>query len=132
MQNKKTLVTILVLILVIGALLAVYFVTRPETTAGMKTFTLTVTHGDGTTKEFQYKSDLEFVGEVLLAEGIVTGSEGPYGLFIESVDGEKAVYEENGAFWSFYIGEEQALQGVDQTPVEDNGVYQLIYTIFTE
>lgn len=132
MQNKKTLVTILVLILVIGALLAVYFVTRPKTTAGMKTFTLTVTHGDGTTKEFQYKSDLEFVGEVLLAEGIVTGSEGPYGLFIESVDGEKAVYEENGAFWSFYIGEEQALQGVDQTPVEDNGVYQLIYTIFTE
>ena len=131
MENKKKTLILAVLVVLVAALVAVYFLTKPGTTAGVKTFTLQVTHADGTTKEFEYKSDKEFVGEVLLEAGVVTGSEGPYGLYIESVDGEKAIYEESGAFWSFYIGETESMTGVDMTPIEDGAVYKLIYTVFS-
>ncbi len=129
MKNKKTLVVILVLAVLIAALVAVYFVTRPATTAGQKTFILEVVHKDGTVKEIECTTDLEYVGEALQADGVIEGEEGPYGLYIHVVDGEKAVFEENGAYWAFYLGEEYAMQGIDLTPIEDGAVYKLIYTI---
>ena len=128
-MNKKKILIAIVLVVLVAALVAVYFLTRPETFAGRKDFTLEVVHGDGTTNEFRYKSKLEFVGEALLEEGIIEGEEGPYGLYIHVVDGEKAVFEEDGAYWSFSINGEYAMTGVDQTPIEDGAVYTLAYTV---
>ena len=129
MKNNKTLITVLVLVLAIVALVAVYFVTRPATAAGDKTFTLEVVHGDGTTKQIECSTDLEYVGEALQADGVIEGEEGAYGLYIQVVDGEKAVFEEDGAYWAFYLGEEYAMQGIDLTPIEDGVVYKLVYTV---
>ena len=129
MKNNKTLITVLVLVLAIVALVAVYFVTRPATAAGDKTFTLEVVHGDGTTKQIECSTDLEYVGEALQADGVIEGEEGAYGLYIQVVDGEKAVFEEDGAYWAFYLGEEYAMQGIDLTPIEDGAVYKLVYTV---
>lgn len=129
MKNNKTLITVLVLVLAIVALVAVYFVTRPATAAGDKTFTLEVVHGDGTTIQIECSTDLEYVGEALQADGVIEGEEGAYGLYIQVVDGEKAVFEEDGAYWAFYLGEEYAMQGIDLTPIEDGAVYKLVYTV---
>ena len=129
MKNNKTLITVLVLVLAIVALVAVYFVTRPATAAGDKTFTLEVVHGDGTTKQIECSTDLEYVGEALQADGVIEGEEGASGLYIQVVDGEKAVFEEDGAYWAFYLGEEYAMQGIDLTPIEDGAVYKLVYTV---
>ena len=89
MKNKKLLVAVLVLIVVIGALFGLYVATRPDTAAGAKTITVTVVHGDGSSKEFTYKTDEEYLGSVLMAEGLVVGEMGPYGLMISAVDGEE-------------------------------------------
>ena len=128
-MNKKKILIAIVLVVLVAALVAVYFLTRPETFAGRKDFTLEVVHGDGSTKEISCKSNLEFVGDALLEEGIIEGEEGPYGLYIHVVDGEKAVFEEDGAYWSFSINGEYAMTGVDQTPIEDGAVYTLAYTV---
>lgn len=98
-----------------------------EDSALMK-FTVTVVHADGTSKDFTYETDEEFVGPVLQKAGLIKGNAGPYGLEIVEVDGEKAVYEEDKAYWAVYEGEEYALQGIDTTPVKDGGVYKLVYT----
>lgn len=127
-MNKKTITVILALVLAVAILLGLYFLIMPRATAGNKEFTVTVVHGDGSSKDFTYKTDAEFVGEVLLAEGLIAGEEGPYGLYIHSVDGEKAVYEEDGAYWAFYVGEAYATQGIDLTPIEDGALYKLVYT----
>lgn len=127
-MNKKTITVILALVLVVAVLLGLYFFIMPRATAGSKEFTVTVVHGDGASKDFTYKTDAEFVGEVLLEEGLITGSEGPYGLYMESVDGEKAIYEESGAYWAFYVGDAYATQGIDLTPIEDGALYKLVYT----
>ena len=99
-----------------------------QTTAGLKKITVTVVHGDGSTKDFTYETDEEFLGPVLMADGLIEGNDGPYGLEITKVDGEKAVYAEDQAYWALYEGAEYALQGIDTTPVADGGTYKLEYT----
>ena len=127
MSKKKLFLSVAALVLVVGLLLGLYFATRPQTQEGTKTFTVTVVHKDGSSKDFSYTSDEVFVGTVLQAEGLVEGEMAQYGLYIKKVDGEKAVYEEDGAYWGFYIGEDYAQTGIDQTPIEDGKVYKLVY-----
>ena len=103
--------------------------TRPETQVGGKEITVTVVHSDGAVKEFTYKTDAEYLGDVITAEGLVEGVEGPYGLEIHAVDGEGASWEENQSYWALFIGEDYATTGADGIVLEDGGVYKLVYTI---
>ena len=131
MKNKKIILIAAALVAVIGLMLGIYLATRPETTQGGKTFTVTVVHKDGTSKKLEMKSDAEYWGEALDEKGLIEYEEGPYGKFILKADGEKAVYEEDNAYWGFFIGEEYAMLGVDQTPIEEGKVYKLVYTVDT-
>ena len=103
-----------------------------ETTAPKKAETVainvTVVHADGSEKKFSYETDEDFLGTLLQNEGLIKGEMGQYGLMISEVDGEKAVYEENGAYWALYENGEYAMQGVDTTPLVEGGEYKLEYT----
>ena len=90
-------------------------------------FTLEIVHKDGQKKTVPVATDEEILGVYLEKEGIIEGAEGPYGMYIAKVEGEKAVYEEDNAYWAFYIDGEYALTGVDQTQIESGKVYQLKY-----
>lgn len=127
MSKKKIVIAAIALVVVIAALAALWRFTRPETTEGQKSFTVTVVHGDGSTKDFSYTTDKEYVGDVLQAEGLIDGYEGEYGLFVETVDGEKAPADYS-FYWAFYEGDDYAQFGIDKTPVTDGAVYKLIYT----
>ncbi|MBO5129108.1 MAG: DUF4430 domain-containing protein [Oscillospiraceae bacterium] len=129
MKNKKLILIAVAVIAVIAVLLGVYTATRPETAAGTKSFTVTVVHSDGTEKAFSYSTDEEFLGTVLLAEGLIAGEEGPYGLTVYTVDGEDAIWEESGAYWALFVGEEYGTTGVDTTPVYDGSSFKLVYTL---
>ena len=129
MKNKKLVIAVIALVAVVGILLGVYFATRPATSQGAKEITVTVVHKDGSEKVFTYRTDEEFLGPVILSEGLVEGEEGPYGLMISAVDGEAAVWETDGAYWSLYIGEEYAMSGADTTPIADGDTFKLVYTV---
>lgn len=128
-MNKKLIVLVVALALLVAAIGVAYFALRPQPTEGMKSFTVTIVHKDGTTKDLSMESDEEFLGTVLQAEGIVKGDMGEYGLYIKEVDGEKAVYEEdNGYYWAFFVDGKSAATGIDQTPIVDGAVYKLVCT----
>ena len=127
-KNTKLIVAVIALVVVIAALLCVYAVTRPETSQGAKTFTVEVVHADGSTKTFTYHTDEEYLGAVLLAEGLIAGEEGPYGLTIITVDGEDAVWETDNAYWSIMVNGAYGESGVDATPVNDGDLFRLVYT----
>ena len=126
-MNKKLIAVIVGVVVLIGAMLGVYALTRPETAQGSKTITVTIVHSDGQSKDFTIKTDAEYLAEVLLAEELVTGSDSEYGLTVESADGETADWTADGAYWAVYIGEEYATTGVSAIPVTDGGVYKLVY-----
>ena len=130
MKNKKLVIGIIALLAVVGLLLGFWFGTRAKTAEGQKNFSVTVVHADGSSKDFSYTTDEEYLGAVLEEEGLISGFDGEFGLYIEQVDGEKAIYEENGAYWQVYIGEEYALTGLDQIPVEDGKAYKLVYEVY--
>ena len=129
MKNKKLILIAVAVVAVIAVLLGVYAATRPETAAGEKTITVIVVHKDNTQKEFTFVTEEEFLGPVLLAEGIAEGEEGPYGLTILSVDGETADWNVDGSYWALFIGNEYATTGADTTPINDGNVFRLVYTI---
>ena len=126
-KNTKIILSIVALVAVIGIFLGIYFATRPQTQQGEKEITVVVVHKDGTEKTFTYHTDEEYLDKVLLAEGLIEGYEDQYGLVIEKVDGESAIWNVDNAFWSLYVGETQSNYGISATPVEDGQTYKLVY-----
>ena len=129
MKNKKLIVIALGVLVLIGALLGVYAATRPDTAEGAKSYMVTVIHKDSTTvKDFFYHTDEEYLADALLAEGLIAGEDGPYGLTLITVDGEEAVWDRDNAYWCIYIGEEMATVGISEIPVYDGSAFTLEYT----
>ena len=128
-KTKKLIIAAIILVLLIAVMAVVNISTRPETAEGEKSFTVEVVHGDGTKKTFTYQTDAEYLGEVLLAEGLIQGKEGQFGLYILTVDGEDAIFEKDGSYWALYEGEDYAQRGIDETPILDGSEFALVYTI---
>ena len=126
MNNKKLILAAVALVVVIAAMLGIYFLTRPETQEGSKTITITVVHSDGTQKVFTCHTEEENLDKVLVAEGIVEGEYGQFGLYFQTADGETA---EGEGWWKVMIGEETASTGVSEVPVIDGTAYKLVYTV---
>ena len=124
---KKILSVLLTLMLILSLAACGQKEEAPKA-EGAATITVTVVHADGTTKDFTYETEEEFLGPLLQAEGLIEGNAGPYGLEITKVDGEQAIYDTDKAYWALYEGEEYALQGIDTTPIKDGGTYKLEYT----
>lgn len=128
-MNKKILLAVIALVLVAAVMVGVYIATRPEPVDGGKTITVTVVHKNGTSKDFTYETQEQYLGPVLLNEKLVEGSMGDYGLYITAVDGETADYSVDQGWWNLLVGEEAATTGADAVAIEDGGVYKLVYTI---
>ncbi len=128
-MNKKILISLIALALVIAAMAGVYLTSRPETNRAGKTITVTVVHADGSEKAFEYTTEEEYLGPVILAEGLVEGAMEQYGLVISAVDGEAASWEENQSYWSIVDNGEYAVTGADGIALVDGGQYRLEYTI---
>ena len=88
-----------------------------------KAFQVVVTDLNGQETTFHYTSDAQSVGEALLAEGLIQGEQGEYGLYVKTVNGLTLDWEKDGKFWAFYIDGEFAATGVDQTPITDGSTY---------
>lgn len=108
---------------------SVWQASRPETVEGEKSITVEVTHADGTTAEFSYHTDLEYLGDLLQREGLISGSDGEYGLFVETVDGETVDYARNQSWWRLTCNGEDAGTGADAVVLHDGDRYGWIYTI---
>ena len=128
-KERKLIFACLGLAVLMAVFVLAYTMTRPETADGEKNVTVTVLHKDASSKTFTYQTNLEYLGELLLSEGLIVGEEGAYGLYITTVDGEDAVYEVDQSYWALYEGEEYAAQGIDQTPIVDGDQFSLVYTI---
>ena len=128
MKNKRLLAALAALCLLAAVMAAVWHSLKPTGQEGLKHFTVEVVHSDKRVNTFPCESTEEFLGAYLVAEGIISGSEGPYGLYVDTADGERAVYEESGAFWILSINGESAQVGADSTPIEDGALYTWTYT----
>lgn len=88
-----------------------------------KAFTFVVTDKEGAETTFNITTEKQTVGEALLDEGLIEGSDSQYGLYVTKVNGIEAIYENDGTYWAFYVNGEYATSGVDTTDVIDGAEY---------
>jgi len=90
---------------------------------GQNVFDFKVTDFDGKVTAFEIHTDKEIVGDALVELGLVEGDEGPFGLYVKTVNGITADYDKDGKYWAFYVDGGYAPQGVDSTEIESGKTY---------
>ena len=50
------------------------------------------------------------------------------GCMVTEVNGETAIYEENGAYWGFFVNGEYCNYGISDQPVNDGDAFSIVYT----
>lgn len=127
-SSMKKMLSLVLCIVLAAALALTGCGDKPaETTAPAegKSFTFLVTDAEGVqTAIFELTSGAETVGEALIAEGLIEGEDGEYGLYVKTVNGLTLDYETDGMYWGFYIDGEYALTGVEQTPITEGATYE--------
>lgn len=94
----------------------------------VKNITLKVVHGDGSEKEFPVSTTADTLGEALVAEGLISGEESSYGLFVTTVDGETAD-DSKQEWWNLAQDGVSCTTGVDSTEIADGDAFELILTV---
>lgn len=129
-MNSKTLLSVISLVLVAAMALGFAGCSNNETPSSdaEKTFVFKVVDLDGTEKSFDITTDASTVGEALLNEKLISGTESEYGLMVNTVNGIKYDYTADGAYWAFYVNGEYAMIGVDSTEITDGATYSFVAT----
>lgn len=127
--NRKTLLAVAALAVAAALMLGIWYFTRPQPQEGAKTVVVEVVHGDQSTREFTYHTDLEYLGELLLAEQLAEGEDSAYGLFITAVDGE-AAQDSLHQWWCITKGGGRVDTGADTTPIADGDHFELTLSTY--
>ena len=133
-MNKKTmnkmmrLILCTVLIAVMALMAAGCGSKSAETTSPGVSFTFVVTDLEGNESTFDITTSKATVGEALLDEGLIVGEDSEFGLYVTSVNGMTADWDNDHTYWAFYIDGEYATTGVDATEVTEGATYSFVLT----
>lgn len=131
MNNKKKLLGLGLLVVIIAAFALIYGKFSEKPVEGSKAVTIEVINSKEESTMYELQTDAQFLADAMdEAEGLsYEAEEGPYGLAVSSVNGEAAVYEEDASYWAFYVNGEYCNYGISEQPVEDGDVFQIVYTV---
>lgn len=126
-MNKKTLIIIVAAFLaLIAAFAAVWFIWGEKAMAGSKEITIEVISKDGSSTVYEVKTDSEYLREAMdEAEGLT------YELtdgMVMVVNGQRADYVQDGAYWGFYVNGGYCNYGIDTQPIADGDAFRIEYT----
>lgn len=93
---------------------------------GETAFTFVVSDAEGKETWYAVATSRTTVGEALMELELIDGEEGPYGIYVKSVNGVTLDYDTDGMYWAFYIGEELAPTGADMTDIVNGEVYRFV------
>lgn len=129
-MNKKALLGIGILVVVIAAFAIIYNAFGAKPVVGSKDITIEVVNKAGESVMYEVNTDAEYLRQAMEeAEGLeFSGTESEYGMMVEVVNGESAIYATDGAYWSFYVNEGYCNYGIDEQPVIDGDAFSIVYT----
>ena len=91
---------------------------------GSTLFRLKVTFKDGKVALYDVSTDAETVGAALSGLDLIAGENGLY----DTVCGETLSWDSDHMYWAFYIGEDYAMTGLDDTVITPDASYALVAT----
>lgn len=128
MKNRKPLIAVLLLVILVAVATVCWLAFGPETVEGSKTITVDVTHLDGQTNTFTIHTDAEYLREAMEQEGLIAGTESQYGMYILTVDGE-TVDETKQQWWCYTKSGERVDYGVDACAIADGDHYEFVLSV---
>lgn len=132
MNKKKVVLGSGILVVLIVAMALIWTNFREKPVEGSKAITIEVVNSEEESKVYELKTDAEFLIEAMKEakeQGLTyEGEEGPYGLSISTVNGVRADFTLDGAYWSFNVNGEYCNYGVSDQPVEDGDAFEIVYT----
>lgn len=127
----KLILGISLFLILIGLFVTLWFVFGPKTTEGSKEVSLSVVLTDDTTT-YETKTDalvLQDLMNELEKDGFsYDGSESAYGLMVDTINGIRADYTLDGAYWAFYVNGDYCSYGISEQPVNDGDAFEIVYT----
>ena len=131
-SNKKVILGVVGVAVLVVALAVVYSVFGAKPVAGNKSITIEVVNKAQESIVYELNTDAEFLRQAMEEaeeQGLTfSGAETQYGLTIDTVNGERADYTLDAAYWSFYVNDEYCNYGVDSQPVMDGDAFGIVYT----
>lgn len=76
-------------------------------------------NAEGKTVNFTIHTDADTLGDALVENGLVSGSESEYGLFIDTVNGIYADYDATQQWWALYVDGEMSQTGADGVELDE-------------
>ena len=136
-KHKKSILLVCLLLAAAAVLALVFhFASAKNVQKGSKECSLTVTDDSGTSKTYECSTNAEYLRQLMdelsaeqTQEFSYEGSEGQYGLFINTVNGLTADYDKDHAYWAIYVDGEYAQNGADTQPVNDGDKFELKYEV---
>ena len=131
-KKGKLIAAICALVLLVGLFITMFAIFGPKTTEGSKNVTLSVVSENGDTTDYETKTDalvLQEVMDELKDDGFTYGgAESEYGLMVDTINGVRADYTLDGAYWSFYVNDAYCNYGISEQPVNDGDAFSIVYT----
>ena len=124
-MNKKTVISVAVLLCLVLVAGGCYFAFQPETNVGSKTITVQVTHLDGTQNTYEFATDAEYLFQALQEQKLI--GELVNGYFTE-FDGETA-NEANQEWWGYTKSGEYVSYGVSECVIADGDHYEFTLNV---
>lgn len=133
---KKTLSLILAVLMIIcvvscnkadktGAWETATYLRDMEFGNGQKTVIVEVKAEDQSVT-FTLHTDKNILGDALLEHNLISGEEGPFGLYVKFVNGIEADYDKDATYWALYKDGELLNYGVDGAEISDAQRYSLV------
>ena len=126
-KMKRFLSVLLVLALTAAAFMSITGCEKPKGDNSEKTISVTVIDDKGEKTTFTITTNSPNLRGALEQEKLVEGEESQYGLYVKVVNGLRADYEADGAYWGFYMGGILLPSGIDDTIISDGDKYEIKY-----
>ena len=130
MKNRKTILGIAALAVLAALMFFAYTTFSEKPVEGSKFVTIEVVDKAGTATTYAVHTDAAYLQQVMeQADGLTFAfTEGPYGASVHTVNGLRADYALDGAYWGFFVNGEYCNYGISQQPAEDGDIFQIVYT----
>lgn len=124
---KRIISVLLVLALTAAACMSFVGCEKPKGNNDEKTITVTVIDDKGEKTVFTITTNSPNLRGALEQEKLVEGDESEYGLYVKVVNGLRADYDKDGAWWGFYKDGVMLPSGIDDTVISDGDKYEIKY-----
>ena len=130
-MKKSKIIGIIVLVALVATMAVTYVSFSEKTVEGQKNITIEVVMADETNTVYEVATDGEYLIDAMqAAEGLTfDGEDGPYGMSVSHVNGVRADYTLDGAYWGFYVNNEYCNYGISEQPIEDGDEFSIVYTV---